>query len=38
VGADRVAPGTTGYRVDQALRATYGSGLDQFQKDWNGGR
>jgi hypothetical protein len=38
VGADRVAPGTTGYRVDQALRAVYGSGLDQFQKDWNGGR
>ena len=38
VGADRVAPGTSHYRVDQALRAIYGAGMDQFQKDWNGGR
>ena len=38
VGADRVAPGTSRYRVDQALRAVYGAGLDQFQKDWNGGK
>ena len=26
------------YRVDQGLRAVYGAGLDQFEKDWNGGR
>jgi hypothetical protein len=38
VGADRVAPGTSRYHVDQALRAIYGAGMDQFQKDWNGGR
>ena len=38
VGETRAAPGTSGYRVDQALRAVYGAGLDQFQKDWNGGR
>jgi hypothetical protein len=38
VGETRVAPGTSAYRVDQALRAVYGTGLDQFQKDWNGGR
>jgi hypothetical protein len=38
VGEARVAPGTSDYRVDQALRAVYGAGLDQFQKDWNGGR
>lgn len=37
-GEARVAPGTSAYRVDQALRAVYGAGLDQFQKDWNGGR
>ena len=38
VGEQRVAPGTSDFRVDQALRAVYGAGLDQFQKDWNGGR
>jgi hypothetical protein len=38
VGELRVAPGTADYRVDQGLRAVYGAGLDQFQKDWNGGR
>jgi hypothetical protein len=38
VGELRVAPGTSEYRVDQGLRAVYGTGLDQFQKDWNGGR
>ena len=37
-GEVRVAPGTSEYRVDQALRAVYGAGLEQFQKDWNGGR
>lgn len=37
-GKTRVAPGTTEYHVDQALRAVYGAGLDQFQKDWNGGK
>jgi hypothetical protein len=38
VGELRVAPGTSRYRVDQGLRAIYGAGLDQFQKDWNGGK
>jgi hypothetical protein len=38
VGEFRVAPGTAEYRVDQGLRAVYGAGLDEFQKDWNGGR
>jgi hypothetical protein len=38
VGELRVAPGTDRYRVDQGLRVIYGAGLDQFQKDWNGGR
>ncbi|HEV7862319.1 MAG TPA: hypothetical protein VGR20_06450 [Acidimicrobiia bacterium] len=38
VGETRVAPGTGEYRVDQGLRAVYGAGLEQFQKDWNGGR
>ena len=38
VGEQRAAPGTSRYRVDQALRAVYGAGLDQFEKDWNGGR
>ncbi len=38
VGDLRVAPGTADYRVDQGLRAVYGAGLEQFQKDWNGGR
>ena len=38
VGDLRTAPGTTRYRVDQGLRAIYGAGLDQFQKDWNGGK
>ena len=38
VGQTRVAPGTPEYHVDQALRAVYGAGLDQFQKDWNGGK
>jgi hypothetical protein len=38
VGQVRVAPGTSRYRVDQALQAVYGAGLDQFQKDWNGGK
>jgi hypothetical protein len=38
VGELRVAPGTADYRVDQGLQAVYGAGLDQFQKDWNGGR
>jgi hypothetical protein len=38
VGETRMAPGTSVYRVDQGLRAVYGAGLDQFQKDWNGGR
>lgn len=38
VGELRAAPGTSRYRVDQSLQAVYGAGLDQFQKDWNGGR
>jgi len=38
VGEARAAPGTSEYRVDQGLRAVYGAGFDQFQKDWNGGR
>ena len=38
VGEARTAPGTSRYHVDQGLRAVYGAGLDQFQKDWNGGR
>ncbi|HYH48417.1 MAG TPA: hypothetical protein VEG38_02610 [Acidimicrobiia bacterium] len=38
VGEARVAPGTSRYRVDQALQGVYGAGLDQFQRDWNGGR
>jgi hypothetical protein len=38
VGELRVAPGTSDYRVDQGLRAVYGAGADQFQRDWNGGR
>ena len=38
VGQTRVAAGTTEYHVDQALRAVYGAGLDQFQQDWNGGK
>jgi hypothetical protein len=38
VGELRAAPGTSRYRVDQSLQAVYGVGLDQFQKDWNGGR
>ena len=38
VGELRAAPGTSEYRVDQGLRAVYGAGLQQFQKDWNGGR
>lgn len=37
-GQTRVAAGTSEYHVDQALRVVYGAGLDQFQKDWNGGR
>jgi hypothetical protein len=38
VGQTRVAAGTSEYHVDQALQAVYGAGLDQFQKDWNGGK
>jgi hypothetical protein len=38
VGETRAAIGTSEYRVDQALRSVYGAGLDQFQKDWNGGK
>jgi hypothetical protein len=38
VGEARTAPGTSGYHVDQGLRAVYGTGFDQFRKDWNGGR
>jgi hypothetical protein len=38
VGEARAAPGTSEYRVDQGLRAVYGAGLEQFQKDWNGGK
>jgi hypothetical protein len=38
VGELRVAPGTSQYRVDQSLRTVYGAGLDQFEKDWNGGK
>jgi hypothetical protein len=38
VGEARTAAGTSGYHVDQGLRAVYGAGFDQFQKDWNGGR
>jgi len=38
VGEARTASGTSRYHVDQALRALYGAGFDQFQKDWNGGR
>jgi hypothetical protein len=38
VGRTRVAPGTADYHVDQGLRAVYGAGLEEFQKDWNGGK
>jgi hypothetical protein len=38
VGEARAAPGTSEYQVDQAVRAIYGAGFDQFQKDWNGGK
>ncbi|HMC05411.1 MAG TPA: hypothetical protein VKJ83_08050, partial [Actinomycetota bacterium] len=38
VGEARAAPGTSEYQVDQALRAIYGTGFAQFQKDWNGGK
>ena len=38
VGEVRVAPGTTEYYVDQALRAVYGAGMADFEKAWNGGR
>jgi len=38
VGEARTAPGTSAYHVDQGLRAVYGAGFDQFQKDWNGGK
>jgi hypothetical protein len=38
VGELRVAPGTSEYRVDQGIRAVYGAGFDQFEKDWNGGK
>jgi hypothetical protein len=38
VGEARAAPGTSGYHVDQGLRAVYGAGFAQFQKDWNGGK
>jgi hypothetical protein len=37
IGELRAAPGTSRYRVDQGLQAVYGAGLDQFQKDWDGG-
>ena len=38
IGEARTAPGTSQYHVDQGLRAVYGAGFDQFQKDWNGGK
>ena len=38
VGEARLAPGTSEYQVDQALRAIYGTSFAQFQKDWNGGK
>jgi hypothetical protein len=38
VGEARAAPGTSEYHVDQGLRAVYGAGFAQFQKDWNGGK
>src|SRR5438445_8576005 len=37
-GRSRVAPGTTRYHVDQALRAVYGAGMDDFERAWGGGR
>src|SRR5581483_3528022 len=38
VGEARLAPGTSEYHVDHGLRAVYGAGFAQFQKDWNGGK
>jgi len=38
VGEARTAPGTSEYHVDQGLRAVYGAGFAQFQKDWNRGK
>jgi hypothetical protein len=38
VGELRTAPGTSRYRVDQGLRAVYGAGTLQFEKDWKGGK
>jgi hypothetical protein len=37
-GRPRVAPGTPRYHVGQALRRLYGSGIDEFEKTWDGGR
>jgi hypothetical protein len=37
-GHARLAPGTTDYHVDAALRALYGKGLADFQADWGGGK
>jgi hypothetical protein len=37
VGAPRVAPGTSDYHVDAALRKVYGQGTAEFQAAWDGG-
>ena len=37
-GRPRVAPGTPRYHTDQALRTVYGTGLDEFERAWDGGR
>jgi hypothetical protein len=37
-GEVRIAPGTSEYHVDQALRAVYGAGMAEFEKAWSGGR
>jgi hypothetical protein len=35
-GKPRVAPGTSDYYVDRAIRKVYGASLTQFEKDWAG--
>jgi hypothetical protein len=37
-GRPRVAPGTPRYHVAQALRRFYRSGIEEFERTWNGGR
>lgn len=37
-GEPRIAPGTSDYHTDLALRSLYGKGLVEFQQDWAGGK